>query len=210
MTINTLLFDLDNTLINTHDCLKTWVYSCNREQAIIYFSHNGYQNTDNSHQTKTLFKKLAEIKKTSYSELRNQYQLFVLNNISPNKALTPLLENLQKHYKMAIVTNGNHQNQQQKIQRAELKKHFQNVIISGQIGIRKPHPDIFLHALKSIDSLPHETLFIGDSLENDILGAKQLGMETCWVNEHDLPENMNIKPNYQINNILELKKVISC
>ncbi len=54
------------------------------------------------------------------------------------------------------------------------------ITISADVGIRKPHPDLFLHACKTLDIAPQEAAMVGDSLRTDILGAQQLGMFTVW------------------------------
>lgn len=57
---------------------------------------------------------------------------------------------------------------------------LQHVAISGDLGIRKPNPGIFEHALKSLQVAPQETAMIGDSLSADILGAQPLGITAIW------------------------------
>jgi putative hydrolase of the HAD superfamily len=52
-------------------------------------------------------------------------------------------------------------------------------VFSSEVGWRKPHPAIFERALGALGVEPGATLFVGDSLENDIAGAAALGMHTC-------------------------------
>ena len=54
------------------------------------------------------------------------------------------------------------------------------IAISADLGIRKPHADIFLHALNALDARPEEAVMVGDSLYADIYGAQRLGIFTVW------------------------------
>ena len=52
-------------------------------------------------------------------------------------------------------------------------------VFSSEVGYRKPHPAIFERALALLEVEPARTLFVGDSLVNDVAGASALGMKTC-------------------------------
>jgi len=119
-----------------------------------------------------------------------------------------MLKRLKLRYKLGIVTNGNRQKQQNKIRLSGLKPLFESIIISGQVGIRKPQRGIFEHALQNIKSTPEQTLFIGDSLENDMAGAANVGMKTCWVSQYLLPNETVVKPDYCIASILDVNSLL--
>lgn len=55
-----------------------------------------------------------------------------------------------------------------------------HIAISADLGIRKPNPAIFLHALNALNVKPEETAMVGDSLHADIFGAKELNMLAIW------------------------------
>ncbi|HEY4034398.1 MAG TPA: HAD-IA family hydrolase [Ktedonobacteraceae bacterium] len=55
-----------------------------------------------------------------------------------------------------------------------------HIAISADLGVRKPNPAIFLHALNAFDVKPEEAVMVGDSLHADILGAKELNMIAVW------------------------------
>jgi HAD superfamily hydrolase (TIGR01549 family) len=54
------------------------------------------------------------------------------------------------------------------------------IAVSADLGVRKPHPALFLHALSGVGVAPEEAAMVGDSLRKDILGAQALGMITVW------------------------------
>ena len=206
MTINTLLFDLDNTLIMTHKLLETWVNAVDKDAFEIFYPKSCYQNTDDPRVQKQLFKRLQD--KMGKVNYQLDFERYLLNEIQPDSKQIAFLQGLATEYKMAIVSNGRVKKQQQKIAKSGLKPVFQAYIISGERGIRKPQAGIFKQALKQLDSKPEESLFIGDSLENDIKGADMMGIRTCWLNRHKIPEDFPIKPGYHIKTLYEMKQIV--
>lgn len=91
-----------------------------------------------------------------------------------------LLELKREGYKVAVVTDGDPIKQWEKILRLELDEYFDEVFISDYLGVKKPHPKIFLKALKKLDVKPEEAVMVGDRLYSDIYGAKNVGMVTVW------------------------------
>jgi HAD superfamily hydrolase (TIGR01509 family) len=82
----------------------------------------------------------------------------------------------------------------------------QHIAISADLGYRKPHPDIFLHALAGLDRAPRETAMVGDRMGADIIGAHQLRMFSIWrpqVTETELP--VQIEPDAVITQIADLQ-----
>jgi HAD superfamily hydrolase (TIGR01549 family) len=65
---------------------------------------------------------------------------------------------------------------------------LRHMAISADLSIRKPHPDIFMHALKSLNVLPEEAVMVGDSLRADVTGAKRLDMLAIWMPKASLWE----------------------
>jgi putative hydrolase of the HAD superfamily len=61
--------------------------------------------------------------------------------------------------------------------------HLSVVIDSHRVGVAKPDPAIFWHALHALGVAPSRAGFVGDSLDRDMRPAKALGMWTCWVTE---------------------------
>jgi HAD superfamily hydrolase (TIGR01549 family) len=58
---------------------------------------------------------------------------------------------------------------------------LRHMAISADLGIRKPNPDIFSHALNSLGVSPEEAVMVGDSLRGDITGAKRLNIPSIWM-----------------------------
>jgi putative hydrolase of the HAD superfamily len=93
-----------------------------------------------------------------------------------------ILQELKKKYKVGLVSNFAYPPAiKQTLLRFDLSKFFDIVIISGDIGWRKPSPKIFEIALNSLKVSASETVFVGDAPFHDIVGAKQLGMKTILL-----------------------------
>ena len=82
------------------------------------------------------------------------------------------------------------------IERAGLTGLLDTIVISSEVGMRKPDPGIFRLALEQLGVEPHEAMFVGDRLETDVQGAANLGMTTVqalWFNADDTP---SIEPDF--------------
>lgn len=67
------------------------------------------------------------------------------------------------------------------LQGLELMQYFQHVSISAVVGWEKPHAEIFRHATAAVAVAPARALHIGDSLQADVQGAQQAGLQPLWV-----------------------------
>ncbi len=134
-----------------------------------------------------------------------------LNRTSSKTKLLPnaleVLEYLYPKYKMYILSNGFEEVQYKKIKNSGLARFWEGVILSDEIGINKPHPEIFDYALQKSGALREETLMIGDSLDADIKGAKNSNIDQAWL---DLgTEKINeFSPTFHIQTLLELKEIL--
>ena len=95
-----------------------------------------------------------------------------------------LLEQLQRKYKLAIVSNMSYADAEiRSLKKLGIAKYFDAIVISGKVGCRKPNPMIFQEALKSVNLKAIETVFVGDSPIADVAGANQVGMKTILLIE---------------------------
>lgn len=60
--------------------------------------------------------------------------------------------------------------------------YFQSALFSNETLIRKPNPEIFYKSIRELKAVKDETVHVGDSWENDILGARAAGLRAIWVN----------------------------
>lgn len=87
---------------------------------------------------------------------------------------------------------------------------FDQVVVSSDIGFIKPHQGIFNHALAQSELNAGETIFVGDTYAQDIVGAKRAGMKTVWLNQRRerraAPER--VAADYEIGALIELLDLI--
>jgi putative hydrolase of the HAD superfamily len=89
-----------------------------------------------------------------------------------------------ERYRLGLVTNGSSETQRAKLTALELTGLFDPLLISDEVGFKKPDPRIFELALAACDVRPESVLFVGDDPVSDIAGAKAIGMQTLQVG-HD-------------------------
>jgi putative hydrolase of the HAD superfamily len=121
-------------------------------------------------------------------------------NLFPNAHET--LEYLQSKYTLHLISNGFKESQDIKINGTGIGKYFTHVIISEIAGVNKPDPGIFQFAIDAAGTTKHESLMIGDSLEADVLGALNFGMDAIFFNPLNTPKPDEVK--IQISDLKEL------
>lgn len=125
------------------------------------------------------------------------------------KETEELLSYLSKNYKIAIITNGLADVQHKRIRNSVVGHYFEDITISDEIKIAKPNPKIFEHTLNILGhSNKNSVLMIGDSLNSDIKGGINAGIDTCWFNQSNKKNTSNIKPTYEIHSLLQLKELL--
>jgi len=98
------------------------------------------------------------------------------------------LQYLQNKYTLHLISNGFKEASTLKIGNTNIGRYFDQVIISEIIGINKPDPAIFQHALDIAGAEKHESIMIGDSLEADVYGALNFGMDAIYFNPFNAPK----------------------
>jgi putative hydrolase of the HAD superfamily len=116
-----------------------------------------------------------------------------------------ILEYLDSKYNLHIITNGFKEVQHSKLEQSGISSYFLTVTNSEMVGVKKPNRKIFDHALSIAQADVKDSLMIGDNLEADILGAKNIGMDAICFNYHkvDVPDDIP-----KINHLLELKQYL--
>lgn len=116
---------------------------------------------------------------------------------------------LSKKYKLYLASNGESKTQRSRIASAGIAPYFKGIFISGEIGINKPDKRFFDSCFAQIPGFdPARTIMVGDSLTSDVLGGKNAGIPTCWVNPNHKPRRPDIWPDYEIESITQLEALL--
>nr|WP_294934708.1 YjjG family noncanonical pyrimidine nucleotidase [uncultured Flavobacterium sp.] len=116
-----------------------------------------------------------------------------------------ILEYLKPKYNLHIITNGFQDVQFGKLKNANIEHYFTTVTNSEMAGVKKPNPKIFEFALQLAKAQKETSLMVGDSLEADMEGAKNVGLDALFFNEtkidvvHDFPQIYHLS---EIKNLL--------
>lgn len=118
-----------------------------------------------------------------------------------------VLEYLAPHYNLYILSNGFRELQSRKMRSAGIDGYFKKIILSEDLGLMKPRPEIFHFALSATQSELRESLMIGDSWEADITGAHGVGMHQAYYNVAGRT-TFPFLPTYQIHSLKELMNIL--
>ncbi len=111
---------------------------------------------------------------------------------------------LKERYQVGLITNGPSELQWGKINHLNIKGWFDGIIVSDDLGIRKPDPRIYETLLAELNVAPSEAAYVGDTLQYDMLGARNAGLTSVWVNQKKTYDPAFPKPDHEIKQLEEL------
>ncbi|MCI8965129.1 MAG: noncanonical pyrimidine nucleotidase, YjjG family [Clostridia bacterium] len=222
----TILFDIDDTLIDFDIDQKTAF-----KEAV---KKIGYVCTDKMYEdynkiNLSMWEELNLGKMTLNEVFVNRFSVFFkkygikYDELEFNKILTDMfqktgtlikgvketLDKLVNNYELAVISNGPKDQQYHRLKNANISKYFSEFFISEEIGYNKPDKRFFDIVFKNIDNKEKsKILIVGDSITSDIIGGKQVGVDTCLYNIRNKENKTNIKPEYEIENFEELLQIL--
>jgi epoxide hydrolase-like predicted phosphatase len=97
----------------------------------------------------------------------------------PFDGVVEVLDQLRERFKLGLITNAyDGVEQRKRIAFSGLHKYFDEILISGDIGVYKPDPKVFHTLLNRIGVVPENAIYIGDSIKHDVAGANSAGMKS--------------------------------
>jgi len=190
----TVYFDLDGTLLDYNTSFaelfaQTLPANASDEMVETYFEH--------------VLSGITQVEEKPYRQgfeiIRREYDLDINPEVLATEyikkeadathlppSVKRLVESVAAQHQTGILTNGDGRMQRQKIEQHALDDLVDTVIVSNEVGARKPSQEIFEEAK---ERLPAETfVYIGDTFEEDIVPAREAGFKTVYVGEENQPD----------------------
>ena len=147
-----------------------------------------------------------EISLDQINTISNLFIEYLTSNNHLIEGTIETLDYLKDKYVLHIITNGFSFVQDVKLQKSNLDKYFVTITNSEAAGHKKPHENIFKHALTIANASKTESIMIGDSFEADVLGAQNFGIKAVYFN----PKAEMISQNQiiQIQSLTQLKNLL--
>ena len=118
-----------------------------------------------------------------------------------------LLEHVGQQWKQSVLTNADNASILPLLRYHDLS--FDAVVTSEIARAYKPDPRVFALVIKETGVLPEETLYVGDTLLDDMHGAKLAGLSTVWVNRNRAEKDPELlPPDYQVGELYELVTIL--
>ncbi len=224
--IEFLFLDLDDTILDFHKAEhialgKTFAaFGLEPEQSVM----DRYSQINREHWERLERKELTreEVLVGRFAALFGEYGMTVdpvlcartyENNLSVGHYFLPgaeeAVKSLCKKYKLYLASNGTAHVQAGRLKSANIGQYFGEVFVSQEVGANKPDPEYFQRCFARIPGFdPKRAMMVGDSLSSDILGGKQAGMLTCWVNPNGKPHPADLCPDYEIEGLYQLEELL--
>ena len=205
------LFDLDRTLwdfdTNAHDTIVTLLADFHLWDRIndfekfyrLYTEHNLrlWEQYEKGALTQEVLRTLRfEVTLHDFGiedhQLAQTFGTAYLELLPQKTALMPHAKEVLEHLyakgcSMAIISNGFKQVQYNKLESSNIRHFFQHIIISEEIGVHKPHPEIFRAAITACNTNKRDCLMVGDDFAKDIEGAQVFGIDQFFYNPNRIP-----------------------
>lgn len=142
--------------------------------------------------------------------INDEYIKYLSENVIPIKNAQKIIKYLhEKNYEVHIITNGPKKAVKNKLRKINVLKYITSIFTAEEAGNMKPRHEFFEKFFEKIDDYKKDDmLIIGDELEKDVAGGNQNGIDSCWLNMKKTKNNTEFKPNYEINDLIELKKIL--
>lgn len=144
-------------------------------------------------------------------EMQNAYE-YQQQHLQLDKDIIELLTYCQQqNIQLGIITNGASKQQWQKVDNLGLLNWIDReaIIVSDDVGIIKPHPEIFKLLEDKLGLQADQTYYIGDAFHNDVVGALSAGWRSIWLNQYDLPmSDEQYQPHYMVKTRRQLLAIV--
>ncbi len=223
MVFKAIIFDLDNTLTDfmqvKRDCVNAALEAMTKAglpltqkkaRTLLWKEYYAQGLEDQQIFQKYLEKILGRVDYKILASGVLAYKRAKEGQIKTYPDVLPTLTELKKRgLLLAIVTDAPGVQAWTRLYLLGLENAFNYVQTIEDAGVRKPNPKAFTKALHALKLSPSQVLFVGDSLERDITGAKAVGLKTAWAKYGSpLEEPHATKPDYVLNSFRQLQEIV--
>jgi putative hydrolase of the HAD superfamily len=120
-----------------------------------------------------------------------------------------VVRELSTRFRLLLATNGIAVVQRARFSRSSIRRYFEDVVISDEIGVAKPQPEYMDVAFSRMGHpAKSKVLMIGDKLSSDIAAGANYGIDTCWFNPEGVELDGGPQPTFTIANLFEIDAVV--
>jgi len=214
--IKAVIFDFDGTLLDRDSSLKVFIRNqykryvnelkhVSEEQYVnrfIELDNRGYVWKDKVYQQLLQEQSISSL---TWEQLLEDYIKHFQHSCMPFPNMEHVLKELRNRgILLGMITNGFTEFQLLNIRALGIDKYMDIILVSEQEGIKKPQAEIFLRALERLGVDPKESVYVGDHPENDVIAARNVGMNAVWkkdifwgnsfTNEHVIDDLKELLP----------------
>ncbi len=141
--------------------------------------------------------------------LAEMYRGISLNRLELYPEVREVLDELRPRYRLAALSDAQSAWALPEMRAVGIADYFYPIIVSGDLGFRKPDPRIFALALRRMHLQPEDVLFVGNDMYRDIYGARQAGLKTVFFATGQGQQALNgVEAHYNIYQFGELRNAI--
>lgn len=214
--IKAILFDFDRTIMDRDTALNNYIHeqyerlfqleNIQKQPFIdrfIELDAQGYVWKDVVYSTLIKEWNLPYSMEELVKEYEDNFQKFAVGFPDIEMVLKKLKE---QGYLLGLVTNGRVGHQRNNVIKLGIDSLFDCIVVSDEVGMRKPDANIFNYALDILNVLPNEAIYVGDHLINDVQASNDVGMISVWIKDPSYKEDS--KTDYVINQFDEVLDVV--
>lgn len=142
-----------------------------------------------------------------YEEVGNYYMQAYRNHWRWISGAREAYYEIAEKYPVGILTNGFAETQRLKFEAFDLYESAKATVISEEVGVLKPHPDVFAHATEQAGVDRDDILYVGDSFNSDVEGGTQFGWNVAWYTQNGKPQKHE-KADFVFNDFMDLKSLL--
>ena len=160
--------------------------------------------------TRIFLEELGLSSEAAVEEVTEQYVAAYRRANTPIDGAVQVVEACAHDHRVGVISNAFSDVQYHKLESIGLRHRFEFILLSEDVGIRKPDAAIFLQGCQLLGIDAGQALYVGDSFRNDVVGAVAAGLGSCWFNPRGEtpPEDAHVRPDFEIRALAQLPPLI--